>query len=188
MTLYKKHQRFWGNTAEEMYEKWKGQDPWFRDVVDRLLKLKPTSLLDAGCGQGISYDRFPESLRNTYVGVDQIPQMIDCFKQRHPDAQVAYMDISKMDFADNKFDCVICFNVLIYFDDRWLETIKELFRVTENTLIFSVRLWDKPDEIIDGEIIKNYKGTLDKLAANFKDIKIGDAVSEKMDYIIEIRK
>lgn len=112
------------------------------------LKLKPGShVLDAGCGSGRHLRALARLPDLKIVGIDRsAADVADAVKalQSMPDAlsrdfSVTCADITRLPFADESFDCVICSEVLEHIPDHEV-AVKELVRVlkAKGTLVVSV--------------------------------------------------
>lgn len=127
MDYYLKHAAYWDTTADETYARWSKQDPWMERVVGLIEAMGGNSILDLGCGQGILYDRLPESLRAIYMGVDSSSGMLDVFRKRHPEATVFQRDIRTLD--EPRADIVVCLNTLMYFSESLPEVLATMAKL-----------------------------------------------------------
>lgn len=85
-------------------------EPWY--FVEALLSRSPefplTAVLDLGCGEGLSADRFARLRPGIkWVGLD-IPDSPEAKQRKQSDLEVHYYDGQKMPFADASFDLVFC--------------------------------------------------------------------------------
>ena len=113
--------------------------PVFPDVYkkycDRKLKIitnylkKDDKILDAGCGDKSHPYVFSYLLKNYDTkGIDL---------DNSWNENIIKGDISKMDFADNSFDVVLCLDVLEHIEN-WQKVFSELLRVAKRKVIISV--------------------------------------------------
>lgn len=94
----------------------------------RLRRLKPKRLLDAGCGLGEFGAWACAELGARVLAVDLSPRMVAVAAARGLQAIVA--DLRTLPFEAGSFDCVVANSVLYHFDDP-SEAIAELARVLE---------------------------------------------------------
>lgn len=119
--------------------------------LKRLLRGKPESVLEIGCGQGtgarIIHDLFAP---RRYVGIDLDPRMIRRAKRRGsvpPGAHFIEGDVSTIGFADASFDVVIDFGI-VHHVPNWKDALSEVHRVlkTHGEFLFeelSVETWEQ---------------------------------------------
>lgn len=99
--------------------------------------LERSSVLDAGCGEGETIERLRPLLPGDTVGVDRNPACIDYSHRRHPGFEFGVHDITSLPFEDDRFDLVICTEVLEHLD-RPEDALAELIRVGRHHLVVSV--------------------------------------------------
>lgn len=113
-------------------------DRFHARVTDIVTGLQPATMLDAGCGEGFVIDIFQTAMPETWIaGFDVLENSVKAAQQRNPRAAVAVGDIYNIDFADDSFDLVCCFEVLehLHEPDR---ALKELARVAKSHVVLSV--------------------------------------------------
>jgi SAM-dependent methyltransferase len=81
-------------------------------AFDAVAEVRPTRLLDVGCGPGDLTQRFAEELGAHVCAVDISERMVDLAKARGLDAQVA--DVENLPFAADDFGCVFAAWVLYH--------------------------------------------------------------------------
>jgi len=87
-----------------------------RDVVlDVLRPLRPTALLEVGCGWGELAERMAVELECRVVAIDQSPRMVELARQRAVDARVG--DVQELDFPHGAFDAVVAAWMLYHVPD-----------------------------------------------------------------------
>jgi ubiquinone/menaquinone biosynthesis C-methylase UbiE len=110
-------------------------------VADLVESTQPTSLLDAGCGEGFAVDRLAQRLPDVKItGVDLSPEAI-AYAQAHFGERARFRtgSVYKLPFSDRAFDTVLCSEVLEHVDDP-STAIRELKRVARNYVIITVPL------------------------------------------------
>lgn len=109
------------------------------------------SLLDIGCAAGgfskivITYNR-----DISYTGVDISPAMITAAKKKFPQNKFFLFNGKKLSFPNESFDICVAFGVLPM-TERWIELLKEAWRVCRGTLLFDLRLAEK-DGVADAKL------------------------------------
>jgi SAM-dependent methyltransferase len=111
-----------------------------RAIAERVAALEPTTLLDAGCGEGFVAEvllaRMP-ALRLT--GFDLSSGAARLAAARNPNAAFAAASIFALPFRDASFDVVGCFEVLEHQADPKPEAaVRELARVARRAVVLSV--------------------------------------------------
>jgi SAM-dependent methyltransferase len=79
-------------------------------------EVRPTRVLDAGCGIGDIGVRISDELGARVVAVDTSPRMVQIARERGLEAQLA--DVQQLPFADGEFDCVLAAWMLYHVPDR----------------------------------------------------------------------
>lgn len=116
---------------------------FFLDQFDFLLlseikKLKPTSLLDVGCGEGFTLDKLMQvHAAKKYAGIEYVDAAIALGKKLHPHVPITKGNIYQLPYKANTFDVVLCSEVLEHLEHPE-EALKELQRVTKHYLVLSV--------------------------------------------------
>lgn len=111
-----------------------------RRIVERVAALAPTSVLDAGCGEGFVARELARSLPEVAItGCDLSPRAVRFAAARQPVATFAVASVFALPFADGAFDVVGCFEVLEHLpDDGPIRALRELARVARRGVILSV--------------------------------------------------
>lgn len=111
----------------------------FLDAVrDEVAALRPRSILDAGCGEGLSLGAVLERTRVGHAaGVDMLAGSVRFAQRRQPAASFLRGDVTRLPFADHSFDVVMCCEVLEHLDNP-AAAIAELRRVARRALVLSV--------------------------------------------------
>jgi len=113
-------------------------DNYYIVLLDTAKRLKPTSVLDAGCGEGFTLSHFEEkNIGKNLEGVDFLSTAIKIGKKLHPKLALKQGDIYKLPYKDSQFDLVLCTEVLEHLENPE-KALKELKRVTKKYIILSV--------------------------------------------------
>jgi ubiquinone/menaquinone biosynthesis C-methylase UbiE len=133
--LYLKYSDFWNNCSDEMYKRWRDRAPW---MARRIVPWIPSgaSVLDVGCGQGLLYEKLDNKLIK-YTGIDSSKGMLNCFRERHPEADLLECDILSTTLSDKSYDVVVCINTLMYFNESLCRLFTEIRRLAFHTVIFN---------------------------------------------------
>lgn len=111
----------------------------FHDKITGIVtELVPTTMLDAGCGEGFVTDRFLQAMPEVKItGFDVLEDSVKLAEMRNPRATFQVGDIYNIDHPDNAFDVVYCFEVLehLHEPDR---ALAELARVASGHVVLSV--------------------------------------------------
>lgn len=136
------------NYSSFNYNKYQSGNPLKKYLLNRFLetikieikKIKPNSILDAGCGEGMVLS-FISSIRvKRRVGIDLSTDALKMAKKNVKSATFRKMDATKIKYKDNAFDCVLILEVLEHLKNPE-KAIREVKRVSGKWAIFSV-----PDE------------------------------------------
>lgn len=128
------------------YEKNTTQNPiskFFLDnfnivLLDEIRQLKPTSILDAGCGEGFTLNKLKEAkIGKTLEGIEYVDAAIRLGKKLHPKITIKKGTIYKLPYKANSFDVVLCTEVLEHLEDPE-KALVELKRVAKKYLVLSV--------------------------------------------------
>ena len=152
---------------------------WFTSLRKIVLNLLPKpsnpTILDAGCGTGVLLQLIESTNPDSKLfGIDLSPVCCS-IAQNKSKAEILVGSIEKLPFPDNKFDIVICLDVLGYFSDP-RTAISELVRVLkkDGTLIINVPAFNwlySYHDIAVGQQRRFNKGELNGLLTR-KDLKI----------------
>ena len=111
-------------------------DRLFKKIVwEQLGNIKDRDILDFGSGEGITSDHFAEF--NHVVAVEPWEDMLKDAWTDHDYRQVVGDIKALCEFEDNRFDIIICHNVLEYIEDKE-SVVQELARVLKPDGFISV--------------------------------------------------
>lgn len=160
------HTAFVGSVPEN-YDKYMSPiffDPYAADMVNRLPTPEPKSVLELACGTGILTrklrDHLPANTR--LIATDLNQSMIDFARRKfRADEAIEWQaaDATKLPFADEMFDLVVCQFGMMFLPDK-LAGMRKAYRVLVpgGTFLFSV--WDAMEQneisLIVHEIIKQF--------------------------------
>ena len=147
------------------FEKFQTGNPVVRRLIDRFYSaieetvapLRPSSVLDAGCGEGESLARLAPLLPRDVVAVDIEPAAVAFTRERIPSAQASVQSIYSLEFDEARFDLTICLEVLEHLEDP-SRAVAELRRVTAGDLIVSVphEPWFRLGSLLRGKYVRTW--------------------------------
>lgn len=113
-------------------------DNFYDVLLAEIKKINPKSVLDAGCGEGITLNKIKEAkIGSQLSGFDFSDKAIQIGKKLFPKLNLKQGDIYKIDAPDNSYDVVICSEVLEHLE-KPEDALKELVRVSKKYVILSV--------------------------------------------------
>jgi ubiquinone/menaquinone biosynthesis C-methylase UbiE len=113
-------------------------DRFHAKVTAHMVRLAPTTLLDAGCGEGFVAEIFQQAIPNLQItGFDFHEPSAALAAARNPRGTFTQGDIYDIQHPDNSFDVVCCFEVLEHLHEPE-KALKEMTRVAKNAVVFSV--------------------------------------------------
>ncbi len=113
-------------------------DRFHARIATIVTDLHPTTMLDAGCGEGFVDDILLKAMPALKItGFDVLTDSVKLAQIRNPRGTFAVGDIYNIDQEDNSFDVVCCFEVLehLHEPDR---ALAELARVARRAVVMSV--------------------------------------------------
>jgi 2-polyprenyl-3-methyl-5-hydroxy-6-metoxy-1,4-benzoquinol methylase len=119
---------------------------FFRVLFFQIKDLKIESILDVGCGEGITLSKLKENkiLRQSsgqvgrrLEGIDYSKEAVEIANKNYPNLHILEGDIYKLKYKDNSFDLVICSEVLEHLEDPQ-KALRELARVSRRYILLSV--------------------------------------------------
>ncbi|MBP6882748.1 MAG: class I SAM-dependent methyltransferase [Candidatus Levybacteria bacterium] len=128
------------------YRKHKTQSSLQRTLLDRFTTtlvqevktLKPTTVLDVGCGEGFTLERLRKAKVGKHLeGIDFLELAIKLGQKEHPQLILKKGSAYDLKYKDNSFDVVICSEVLEHLDDPE-KALSEIVRVSKKYCVLSV--------------------------------------------------
>lgn len=111
---------------------------FFNTLLGEVIRLNPQSILDVGCGEGFTLEKFRDKgLGRKLVGIDYSESAITIGHRLHPELKLQQATIYNIPFKANSFDLVICNEVLEHLDHPE-KALAEIERVTKSNCIISV--------------------------------------------------
>lgn len=120
-------------------------------IFDRVKKINPESILEAGCNWGGNLEWMAEFFPGAKLyGCDNQDYLIEKAIISYPGIEFKVCDIGKLPYPDKSIDVVICDMVLYYFGTEQLDAvIQELKRVAKKAVIISDTNQEKFKRFID---------------------------------------
>ena len=113
-------------------------DRFHEKITKIIVDLQPTTMLDAGCGEGFVADILQTALPGAQItGFDVLDDSVKLAQRRNPRGTFATGDIYAIDHPDNSFDLVYCFEVLEHLHEP-NKALAELARVASKYVVLSV--------------------------------------------------
>jgi ubiquinone/menaquinone biosynthesis C-methylase UbiE len=138
-------------------------DPYAQDLAERVVKLKPHTILETAAGTGVVTSAIAKTLSqgDSLLATDLNPAMLEIAKQSITTPAVTFQqaDATALPCADDSFDLVVCQFGAMFFPDK-LQGFKEAFRVLHKGGTFLFNVWDR---IEFNEIAGIANATLGKL-------------------------
>jgi ubiquinone/menaquinone biosynthesis C-methylase UbiE len=114
------------------FQRYIGKERWnsFYHQIDEIISINPDSVLEVGVGSGLLGIVLKNLIHCNYKSID-----ID--EELKPDFVGSVL---QMDFPDNQFDAVGCFEVLehLSYEDCFQRALSEIFRVANKAVILSL--------------------------------------------------
>lgn len=101
--------------------------------------MRPSAILDVGCGEGVVTERLARSTGVTTVGIDIGDERLGAEWRKREDAMLSFRAASayELPFDDASFDCVCALEVLEHLE-RPRDALGEMARVANRVLLLSV--------------------------------------------------
>jgi ubiquinone/menaquinone biosynthesis C-methylase UbiE len=111
---------------------------FFDEIIQIIKPLKIQNILDVGCGEGFTLKRIYDSgIKSKAEGIEYLDSAIKIGKKENPSIKIKKGTIYKLPYPDNKFDLVICTEVLEHLENPEL-ALMELKRVSNKYVLISV--------------------------------------------------
>lgn len=104
--------RFWNSQAESIHSRWGNEHTDYEILGDILSRYRPSTLLDAGCGSGRLFPLYRQCGIRNITGVDISAKALEIAHLAFPDADLRQLDLTDLDFPDDRFDFCVCNRVL----------------------------------------------------------------------------
>jgi 2-polyprenyl-3-methyl-5-hydroxy-6-metoxy-1,4-benzoquinol methylase len=128
------------------YKKYYSKNPAQRFLIRNFIKtvflcindLKPTTILDAGCGEGFILSEIKKKgIGNHFEGVDYSENALMIGRNLFPSLLFRQGDIYSLPYNDNTFDLVICTEVMEHMEQPE-KVLDEIVRVSIRYCLLSV--------------------------------------------------
>lgn len=111
---------------------------FYRDLYELIERVDPDSILDVGCGEGITlHNLAARNLGRKLEGVDFLDTAIQIGRKEFPDLALQQGDIYNLSYKRNSFDLVLCNEVMEHLDNP-KKALQELKSVSKKHIIVSV--------------------------------------------------
>lgn len=131
---------------------------FYKNLIKLAKPLNPITVLDAGCGEGITLNKLIENgVGDKLEGVDYSDLAITLSKKINPQLNIRHGSVYSLPYEDNSFDLVICTEVLEHLDDP-KKGLKEIIRASKKYLILTVpnEPWFTYQRILRGKNILHF--------------------------------
>lgn len=144
--VYDERRRVLVGAFEEMYrnEERDGYDSWHQDdlsprwralALALIESLKPTSIVDIGCGKGAFTSQL---LAGRIVGLDISETALEKARARNPRVEFRCLRAEEIPAIDEHFDLAVCLELLSYVED-WRRFLDDVSRIAD-ALVLSLYL------------------------------------------------
>lgn len=120
-------------------------EPYAAEMLERVKRLQPASLLELACGTGILTRLLATALPHTSITASDIqPDALQLARQKMRDqssVQWEVIDATRLPMEDETFDVVVCQFGVMFFKDK-PEAFKEAMRVLKPGGVFVFNVWD----------------------------------------------
>ncbi len=134
------------NYQSSNYKKYKNTNPiqrwlierFYAATIDMMTKTNGNSLLDAGCGEGLSIQKISRKDQEFRVfGMDLSFPAVQLAKKLHNQSMFLQGSVLDIPFKDDSFHVVVCLEVLEHLKNPE-HGLKELLRVSGSFILLSV--------------------------------------------------
>lgn len=138
---------------------------FFKTILTETKILHPKTILDVGCGEGFTLNRFRKSdIGKDLMGVDTSETAIELGRKQFPHLNLKKGSAYKLPFKDNTFDLVLCLEVLEHLENPEKALI-ELTRVSKKYCVISVpnEPWFKLANFVRGKNLKRWGNDIEHI-------------------------
>lgn len=138
---------------------------FFKTLVKEVERLRPKAVLDVGCGEGFTLNRFRKAnIGKDLIGVDTSQRAIELGRKQFPHLNLKEGSAYKLPFKDNTFDLVLCLEVLEHLENPE-KALEELCRVSKKYCIISVpnEPWFRFANFIRGKNLKRWGNDIEHI-------------------------
>lgn len=137
-------------TTRETRKSW---DSWWKDVIrhngvltverfERKISLDDKNVLDVGCGH-LRNKFYLQTKPGFFAGADIARKAIRKGKELYPKTALFNADAKSLPFKDRFFDVVVCTETLFYLGKDFERALKEVGRVSNESLILTFAHFEK---------------------------------------------
>lgn len=111
---------------------------FYKTLITLIKPLSPTTILDAGCGEGFTLQKLREHcVGEKLEGIEYSKKAIKLGKKIFPNLSLKQGSIYQLPYRDNSFELVLCTEVLEHID-RPSAGLEEVIRVSQKYIILSI--------------------------------------------------
>lgn len=143
----------WTNRHGFLDQVWKklGKLPQYRNhmkniIVDILRANPEYTMLDLGCGTGLTYEYLPDMYKPRYRGMDFTESMVMYCKEKYPEGRFIHGDLLKHD-SYPRADLLMTQNVLQHIL-MWQEAMRGIYQKKPEIILMCERTSSKPTHIV----------------------------------------
>jgi len=137
------YSKYWITAREKIY----GFSDYEKALCGYMLNvISGINLLEVAIGTGYPFADFFQKKGYMVHGIDISPDLIEKCKKTNSKIAAEVGDAENLDFPDNSFDCVYCFNATWHFPDL-PKAISEMVRVTApgGSIFFDIQNRNNPE-------------------------------------------
>lgn len=165
----------------------------FGHVWNIVLRKRPGSILDVGCGNGVNLPLANVFPSIDYHGLDYAEKSLENAKRQYPNITFHVQDAFHMEFEPQRFDMTVLSSVLIlYREERdQLDLLREVARVTKDDGIIVLIVWNASPLLVGSIRLSRWIGKIlkqrlpeDFMGLHFKPQEIR-ALADKANLKVE---
>lgn len=139
--------QYWENNAASIHEQWGSGRNDYAVLGDVLLRYRPYSLLDAGCGSGRLFPLYQQCGVLQVVSTDISTTALDIAHKNYPEADLRRLSLTDLSFPDDTFDFCVCNRVLQHVSPQEINTVvANLARISRWVYINELTQSDQMEE------------------------------------------